>query len=213
MDTLTVTFQPAQFDAWTKILESSRDSGLSPQTATLLAAIIGALAGSLPQLVYWIFNRRQQKRREILEIRSEETRLAALVKGLYRNLAFLSVAYEYYGRVFEDKIEPDYATSLEQFHYFRDELAKCHNEISITIADYTKLVARYSLLAHAHTNLVATFDTIYAQWQQRIQDSSDFAGVKDMEELTLKNKAEYARLLGEFENVRSCFQVVQKACE
>ncbi len=209
MDTMTVAFDPTQFEAWSKIIESSHETGLSPQTATLIAATIGALAGFLPQFLFTWYNSYKEKKAKLSELRVEESRLGALIGGQYENLAFLTVSYEYYWRVFEKKIPPDFDTSLTQFHYFRDELAKQKGQIASTIAEYTKIIAHYGLLSDSKTNLVTKFKLTYTEWLSNTKDSSDFKDVSEMNELTEKSMAEHVRVKREYGTVQSCFCIIQ----
>ncbi len=114
--------------------------------STLLAALIGALAAIVPQVLFWILNSRQDKLKDKLEIKSELHRLQHLLVDHYRELAMHKAHKFYWYAHYQNSESEANEKEMGKFHNFHmassSRVRETEIKISTTFSEFYKLVTK-----------------------------------------------------------------------
>ena len=180
---------------------------LTPGMIALLAALIGATAAIIPQIIMHFLDRNKSKRQEIRNIIGEERRLAYLLEEYYKELVMYKTHKQYWYK----------ASVLNEFNEKeRDEAHKTHLEknkksfesmdkIRLAMADYVKNATLFLKLDGEDDKIenilveIKEFKPRKASEYEGIESSSDLFKAQDIDEDELNE--EYRFYSNSFEKI------------
>lgn len=163
---------------------------LTPETVALLAALIGATAAIIPQIIMHFLNRKKSKRQEIRNIIGEERRLAFLLEEYYKELVMHKTHKQYWYKASTlqhlDKKERDDA---HKTHLERNQKSfETMDKIRIAMADYIRTITLFLRLNGSNSKIekilgeVKRFKPRKANEYNGIDNSTELYKAQDKDE-------------------------------
>nr|WP_298996330.1 hypothetical protein [uncultured Allomuricauda sp.] len=148
--------------------EESKDI-LTPGTIALLAALIGAIAAIIPQIIMHFLDRNKSKRQEIRNIIGEERRLAFLLEEYYKELVMYKTHKQYWYKVsilpeFDEKDRDEaHKTHLEK----NQKSFETMDKIRVATADYFKTITLFLRLNGDNSKIEKILEEIKCSNQEK----------------------------------------------
>lgn len=146
----------------------------------LWAAVIGALAAIIPQILFWFLNIKKEKKQTLLEIKAELHRLEYLLKDHYRELV-MHKTHKFYWLAqhqnSEEEGNQDKATEFYNAHRkSADQTRETELKIANTFSEFYKLLIKFQHITKFNDNISTLIDE-YHEYQpkkpKRIDSSKD----------------------------------------
>ncbi len=182
---------------------------LSPGTIVLLAALIGATAAIVPQIIMHFLDRNKSKKQEVRNIIGEERRLAFLLEEYYKELVMYKTHKQYWYKAstlgeFDEVVkEKNHKTHLEK----NQKSFETMDKIRLAMADYVKNITVF-LRLDGNNNQIEKMLVDIKNFKPR--KASDFDGIENSADLYNAEDKEEDELNEEYFFYSKCFEKISK---